>query len=194
MMVISLFSSACIGSIGEQNSSQTDAPILMRCSINSCLSHWLGHYWNWWPWVKGKGDCDRKCISKWWKKLPKFQMLIILKSKSLIRYDMPKLEMIPLQCMTVSRKSYSTVQWATVTECYWPFFKQTYRGKSLFSATICFIYFIYIYLFPTDKVSTQYATSVCRNLAAPSLRTVHTLRQQTPIWGSPTPDTIRPTA
>ena len=46
----------------EQNSSRTNAPIWMRFSLNSCLLHWLGPYWNWWPWVKGLGDCDRKCI------------------------------------------------------------------------------------------------------------------------------------
>ena len=46
----------------EQNSSRTKAPIWMRFSLNSCLLHWLGPYWNWWPWVKGQGHCDRKCI------------------------------------------------------------------------------------------------------------------------------------
>ena len=39
----------------EQNSSRTDEPIRTRFSLNGCLQHWLGPYWNWWPWVKGQG-------------------------------------------------------------------------------------------------------------------------------------------
>ena len=46
----------------EQNSSRTNAPIWMQFLLNSCLWQWLGPYWNWWPWVKGQGHCDRKCI------------------------------------------------------------------------------------------------------------------------------------
>ena len=38
----------------EQYSSRTDAPIWTRFSLNGCLAHWLGPYWNWWPWVKGQ--------------------------------------------------------------------------------------------------------------------------------------------
>ena len=38
----------------EQNSSRTIAPIWMRFSLNSCLLHWLGQYWNWWSWSWGQ--------------------------------------------------------------------------------------------------------------------------------------------
>ena len=34
----------------EQNSSQTDALIWTRFSLNGCLSHWVESYWNWWHW------------------------------------------------------------------------------------------------------------------------------------------------
>ena len=46
----------------EQNSSRTDAPIWTRFSLNGCLYHLLGPYWIWWPWVKGQGHGDRKCM------------------------------------------------------------------------------------------------------------------------------------
>ena len=46
----------------EQSSSQTDAPIWTRFSLDGCVLHWLGPYWNWWPWVKGQGHGDRKCM------------------------------------------------------------------------------------------------------------------------------------
>ena len=46
----------------EQNSSQTNEPIWTRFSLNGCVEHWLKPYWNWLPWVKSQGHCDRKCI------------------------------------------------------------------------------------------------------------------------------------
>ena len=52
----------CVRNSCEQNSSRTDAPIWMQFSLNGCLSHWLEPYWNGWPWVKGQGHCDRKCM------------------------------------------------------------------------------------------------------------------------------------
>ena len=42
----------------EQNSSRKDSPIWTRFSLNGCLLHWLGLYWNWWPLVKGQGHSD----------------------------------------------------------------------------------------------------------------------------------------
>ena len=45
-------------SVSEQNSSPTEPPIWTRFSLNGCLAHWLGPYWNWWPWVKGQGHND----------------------------------------------------------------------------------------------------------------------------------------
>ena len=51
--------SVCLsGNSCEQNSSRTDAPIWTRFSLNGCFPHWLGPYWIWWPWVKGKGHSD----------------------------------------------------------------------------------------------------------------------------------------
>ena len=44
--------------VNEQNSSRTDASILTQFSLNGCFLHWLGPYWNWWPWVKGQGHND----------------------------------------------------------------------------------------------------------------------------------------
>ena len=41
----------CVRISCEQNSSQTDAPIMMRFSLNGCLQHWLRPYWNWWPFL-----------------------------------------------------------------------------------------------------------------------------------------------
>ena len=58
---LSVCLSVCV-CVCEQNSSRTNAPIWMRFSLNSCLLHWLKPYWNWWPWVKGQGHCDRKCF------------------------------------------------------------------------------------------------------------------------------------
>ena len=43
----------CIRNSCEQNSSRTNAPIWTPFSLNGCLQHWLGPYWNWWSWVKG---------------------------------------------------------------------------------------------------------------------------------------------
>ena len=40
------------------NSSWTDAPIWTRYSLNRCLQHWFGPYWNWWNLVKGQGHSD----------------------------------------------------------------------------------------------------------------------------------------
>ena len=42
----------------KQNSSQTNAPIWTRFSLNGCFPHWLGFYWNWWPWDKGQGHSE----------------------------------------------------------------------------------------------------------------------------------------
>ena len=36
----------------EQYASRMDEPVWTRFSLNSCLLHWLGYYWNWWPKVK----------------------------------------------------------------------------------------------------------------------------------------------
>ena len=52
--------SVCVRNSCEQNSSRTDAPIWTQFSLNGCLQHWLGPYWNWWPWVKGQGHGDWK--------------------------------------------------------------------------------------------------------------------------------------
>ena len=60
--------SVCM-SLCEQNSNRTNRLIWTRFSLNSCLLHWLGPYWNWWPCVKGQGHCDCKCTSKWWKNI-----------------------------------------------------------------------------------------------------------------------------
>ena len=51
-LCVCLFVCVCVC---EQNSSRTNAPIWMRFSLNICLLHWLGPYWNWWPLVKGQG-------------------------------------------------------------------------------------------------------------------------------------------
>ena len=48
----------CVQFSCEQNSSQTDAPIWTRFSLNGCFPHWLKPYWIWWPWVKGQGYSD----------------------------------------------------------------------------------------------------------------------------------------
>ena len=45
-------------SVSEQNSSRMDVPTWTRFSLNGCLPHWLGPYWNWLPWVKGQGYID----------------------------------------------------------------------------------------------------------------------------------------
>ena len=52
----------CVQNSCEQNSSRTDAPIWTRFSLSGCLQHLLEPYWNWWPWVKGQGHGDRKCM------------------------------------------------------------------------------------------------------------------------------------
>ena len=52
----------CVRNSCEQNSSRTDAPIWMWFSLNGCLPHWLGPYWNWWPWVKGQGHSNLKHV------------------------------------------------------------------------------------------------------------------------------------
>ena len=49
-------------SVSEQNSNRTEASIWTRFSLNGCLQYWLKPYWNWWPWVKGQGHGDRKCM------------------------------------------------------------------------------------------------------------------------------------
>ena len=41
-----------------QNSSQTDVSTWTQFSLNGCLPHLLGLYWNWWPCVKGQGHSD----------------------------------------------------------------------------------------------------------------------------------------
>ena len=46
----------------EQYSSRKDGSIWMRFSLIGFLLHWLGPYWNKWPWVKGLGHWDQKCI------------------------------------------------------------------------------------------------------------------------------------
>ena len=51
--------SVCVSNFScEQNSSQTDAQIWTRFSLNGCFLHWLKPYWIWWPWVKGQGHSD----------------------------------------------------------------------------------------------------------------------------------------
>ena len=50
--------SVCMMSACEQNYSRTDTLIWTQFSLNGCLAHWLGLYWNWWPWVKGQGHSD----------------------------------------------------------------------------------------------------------------------------------------
>ena len=52
----------CVRISCEQNSMRTDASIWTRFSLNGCLLHWLRPYWNWWPWVKGQGHSDIKCV------------------------------------------------------------------------------------------------------------------------------------
>ena len=44
--------------VSESVCQWTKAPIWTRFSLNGCLRHWLGPYWNWWPWVKGQGHND----------------------------------------------------------------------------------------------------------------------------------------
>ena len=50
----------------EQNSSQTDALIWTRFSLNACLLHWCESFWNWWPWVKGQGLRNSLLTSLLW--------------------------------------------------------------------------------------------------------------------------------
>ena len=37
-------------STSKQDSSRTDAPVWTRFSLNGCIPHWVGPYWNWWLW------------------------------------------------------------------------------------------------------------------------------------------------
>ena len=57
--------SVCVSdSACEQNSSRTDALIWTRFLPNGCLVHWLGHYRNWWPWVKSQGHSGSKWMHR----------------------------------------------------------------------------------------------------------------------------------
>ena len=62
-----IFTSVCLClceclSVCEQNANRTATPICTRSLLNSCLLQSLESYWNWWPWVKGQGHFNRKCI------------------------------------------------------------------------------------------------------------------------------------
>ena len=60
---VSVCLSVCVSGYScEQNSSRTDTLIWTRFSLNGCLHHWLGPYWNWWPWIKGQGHSGSKSI------------------------------------------------------------------------------------------------------------------------------------
>ena len=51
--------------ICEQNADRTTPHIFTWSLLNSCLRHWLGPYWYWWPWVKGQGHSDNTSIFSW---------------------------------------------------------------------------------------------------------------------------------
>ena len=76
-------------SVCEQYADRTDTPILMRSSLNSCLSHTLEPYWNWWPWVKGQGHSDSISFFLHNSVLTSLMYISVLLCLIKMKFDMP---------------------------------------------------------------------------------------------------------